>query len=355
MKKKLLLLCISLLLVCFIGEIICRVKGIYLSYNERIGIGGYTSPFQTYDRGWTNSYSPYQKCLMERVEFTDSWTANKDGLKEIDIKEIKTGKRVLVVGDSFTEGVGAPPDSSYPRILESVFRKNGDSSVQVINAGLAGSDVFFEYKLLLELLPKYKPDIIILTLNSSDIFEYITRGGFERFKKNGVVTYRQAPWFEPFYAHSLLFRMLIHDIFNYDYSFIKQGDYEREIEKAQNNLSSAIDSFQITCNANHLRFGVIFHPLYPDFQHPELYKMTPLIAHCNEKNISFINAFDCLYANNINEKNWQTIYWPVDGHFKSKGYNYLAMYGYEFLKRQNLLSISMIDSLNNKTDFDENN
>lgn len=330
----------------FIAEIVCRIKGNHLSYNERTGAGGYTSPFETDEQGWTHSYDANESRVLKRNEFTDSWTANEDGLKEKNVIAKKDKQRILVLGDSFTEGVGAPPDSSYPRILETLLGAN----VQVINAGIGGSDIFFEYKLMLFLQPKYKPDLILLTLNSSDLFEYLTRGGFERFKENNKVKYREAPWYEPLYVHSLLVRLLVHDIFHRDFSFIKQQDYDKELSIAKAAMCSAIDSFQIFCSQNHLQFTLVFHPFYPDIIHPEAYQMKSLVTYCRKKNILYVDELDYLQQKNINAQNWKTIYWQSDGHFKSKGYELLAQCAFEFVEKQNWSLFDVPKSSNNKVD-----
>ena len=335
MKKNLLLLVVALALSFGIAEMACRLKGVYLSYNERTGAGGYTSPFQTDNRGWTHRYRPSETRLLKRNEFTDSWTANEDGLKEKAFRLSKEENRLLILGDSYAEGVGAPPDSAYPRILESLFRQHGDSQTQVINGGIGGSDVFFAYKLLLALAPKYKPGTVVLTCNPSDIPEYLTRGGFERFVDDDHLQYKSGPWFEFFYAHSLLVRLIVHDVLHFDFNFIPQKNYRQEVIQAENAMCGAIDSFQMYCNIHHLPFAVVFHPFYPDIQRPQEYQMKRMIAHCREKNIRCTDELPYLFHRGITKDNWQSIYWPSDGHFKSSGYELLAQCVYEMAKTTN--------------------
>lgn len=346
MRNNLKLLTVSLLVAFVIAEIICRIKGNYLSYNERTGASGYTSPFICDELNFTHSYQPHQSILLKRNEFTDSWRANEDGLKEKNIADKKNKHRILLLGDSFTEGVGAPPDSSYPRILETLL----DTNVEVINAGLGGSDIFFEYKLLQKLNARYKPDAVIVTCNPSDVLEYLTRGGFERFARNNQVSYRSAPWFEPLYAHSLLVRLIVHDVFHYDFSFIKQQDYDGELSKATAAMCCAIDSFRIFCSENRLQFGMVFHPFYPDIMSPGNYTMKALIAHSSEENIPYTDALNCLQHQGINAQNWKTIYWQNDGHFKPKGYELLAKCVFEFIEKQKWSLFDVPKSLNNKAE-----
>jgi lysophospholipase L1-like esterase len=54
----------------------------------------------------------------------------------------KKKKIILFLGDSFTEGAGAPVDSSVPELLRKYVVSN-DSTSDVLNAGIAGNDIFF--------------------------------------------------------------------------------------------------------------------------------------------------------------------------------------------------------------------
>lgn len=330
MRKNILLLCFSCVFALGVGELFCRIKGSYLSYNERTGASGYTSPFEMDSRDSTRAYQPYTKRLLKRNEFTDEWTSNADGLKEKNITQKKNKKRILILGDSFTEGVGAPPDSSYPRILETLLVNSNDSA-EVINAGIGGSDIFFEYKLLQVLLPKYQPDVVIVTCNASDIFEYSTRGGFERFHKDGSIHYRNAPWFEPLYAHSLFARVFIHDVLQYDFNFIPKDQYNTETAKALQRMALAIDWVQLLCRQQQIPFGMVFHPFHGDFEYPETYLMKDLVKHCNQNHIPNVDALPYMQTKGINNNNWASIYWPMDGHFKPKGYALLANCTYTVL------------------------
>lgn len=83
----------------------------------------------------------------------------------------------MCLGDSFTECMGSTGDSTFEHLLAW-----GNDSLEVMNCGMAGSDPFFEYKLFEDKLLKYKPDDVFVFVNVSDIFDVMTRGGFERFR-----------------------------------------------------------------------------------------------------------------------------------------------------------------------------
>lgn len=207
MRKNLLLLFGSLLLVCLLVEVYCRYTGYYISYSEASSGGDYGSPFETREQwgyGWFNTPQPFTKQSCNKVEFQYDWISNNEGLRGDTIKIEKKGSRIMVFGDSFTEGMGAPDDSTYPQLLEDLIHVHLDSTAEVINCGPSGSDIFTAFVLFKEKMLQYKPDYVIVTFNSTDLYEYTVRGGFERFKENDRVEYRKAPWFEPLYAKSYL-------------------------------------------------------------------------------------------------------------------------------------------------------
>ncbi len=75
--------------------------------------------------------------------------------------------RVLILGDSITEGYGVAKDDAFPNILQQELKNDGFSQTQVINAGISGSTSSsglsrFKWSL------RGKPDILILALGAND-------------------------------------------------------------------------------------------------------------------------------------------------------------------------------------------
>ena len=335
MKKNLLLLFLSFAIPYVLVETAFRINGKYMSYNERTESGSYVSPFDTGDDGWIFTYKPFAKIEDIKSEFATSWIANNEGLHDKNIPINKTGRRILVLGDSFTEGAGAPNDSCYPRILENLLRANCDSAMEVINCGNSSSDIFFEYYLLKLKMLKYQPDFVLVTINSSDYYDFIIRGGFKRFADNNQLKYRSAPWFEPLYAHSYLVRRMVHDVYGYDYGFLQPDERTLVLGQAEKEMAAVIDSFQYLCNAYKIKLGFIFHPIQAEIMFPESYQRDKLMKHCKDSEIAFADELPFLNRHGIDRSNCQKISWPVDGHFNSKGYELLAQCAYEFIKKQN--------------------
>lgn len=81
----------------------------------------------------------------------------------------KSGLRVLVIGDSYTEGAGVPRDQRFTNLLEERLRKS-HSGAEVYNAGACGLDTFGEADVLDRIGDKIQPDIVVVgyCLNDSE-------------------------------------------------------------------------------------------------------------------------------------------------------------------------------------------
>jgi hypothetical protein len=165
------------------------------SYGERNGSKTYHSCYNTYiapldSYGGHRFYinQPLSTDDFNKPEFHYLHKYNSLGLRD---KEFTTNKkphevRILGVGDSFTEGVGTCADSTWLKQLEYMLNSSGkDIYYTTMNGGVHGSDLFFSYDLFTRCLLQYKPDLVILNLNSTDIGDVISRGCSERFDTQG--------------------------------------------------------------------------------------------------------------------------------------------------------------------------
>ena len=166
-----------------------------------------------------------------QTEFNFVCPCNSLGLR--DTKEfVNTGEdqyKLLFLGDSFTEGVGASCGKTIPE----VFQQLAGDSVVVYNGGVVGADPFFYLNWYPDYFSALQADEIIIILNNSDISDYIIRGGEERFiEDQQKAIFRPAPVFANIYEHSHFFRFFIHFILRYDFTLLNSRSFAKASDEA---------------------------------------------------------------------------------------------------------------------------
>lgn len=90
------------------------------------------------------------------------YRTNADGFRDATRGAKRNGvPRVLVLGDSYTFGWGVADVEPYPQRAEALLRERGIDA-EVINAGVPGYNTEQEAFLLDELLPRYRPDMVVV-------------------------------------------------------------------------------------------------------------------------------------------------------------------------------------------------
>lgn len=275
-------------------------------------------------------------------EFTFSYPVFSFGLCDnyfnSSIKKGNLSKiRILSLGDSFTYGIGAPCDSSWCRLLESILNHNG-KRFEVFNAGLSGFDPFYSYVLFHKRLIDYNPHIILLAVNGSDIVEAITRGGFERFEADGSINYLPGNRMEWLFATSYLTRLIMLNGLKYNYLLRPdQGNYST-LKDAVRILNPCFQLFKYEENKFNYKFIPIFHPLKSDF-FENGYTVNNFNGwyrkHISDLSINLYEYF--IKTEQINKSNVQNYYWRKDSHHNGRGYEAFARGVASELKRMGLL------------------
>ena len=251
--------------------------------------------------------------------------------------------RILALGDSFTEGDGAAADSTWLKFLEYSLRKKPlAKQLRYINAGVCGSDPFFEYMLLKTKLLKYKPDLVILCINSSDIEDIRIRGGWERFKADGKVIYNNPPWWEPLYAGFRFLRPAFH-LAGYNELLLKEVDPDSLDAETKVHLLSVISSFRQLAKESGFRLLLVFHPTRSEIDAG--HAPWSDLARSEEQNTAY-DVLDLLQyfkvTGRVEPENSYLYYWPHDGHHNSRGYAAFAE-GVEWKLLQTGISDSLIN------------
>ena len=93
-----------------------------------------------------SSAKPYHR-YYNRLENQNWVSFNNLGFHDIDRDLTSRHYRLLVIGDSFVEGVQVPIDSLFTRQLELRLAQHGLSQMDILNCGLSGTQTAYQYKL----------------------------------------------------------------------------------------------------------------------------------------------------------------------------------------------------------------
>ena len=322
-RIKVVIVFFFLLTFLILAEITLRVIGNYKTYTEKIK-NEYSC---TYGRTlpYFHLHNPESEFILDHTDFKYLYTINKNGIREVDFnkEKQKTAKRVLCFGDSFTEGVGAPYDSSYVRALEKQLKKKS-TDFEVYNCAVTGSDPFYNYILLKEEMIDYDPDVVTFTINNSDLTDFIFTGGLERFKVDKVVT-RKKPFFEPFFHYSHLVRFIAIEIMGYDWTLLNTKDNIKMLTNGVEEYLKLFVQINEICETKGVEFLLIIQPHPVDILYPVgMYKyLISMKENLIKNNIKYIDLLPSL-AEVMNNSNIYQYSWKTDGHYNSSGYQILG-------------------------------
>lgn len=337
----------STLLSLLVAELSLRyIVRANLSYSEINGMHLYVSPFfsnkiiriaginsKTRDLSFIEHYRVGTK-RMESIkdEFSYEHRFNSFGGRGSEPILADSSYKIIALGDSFTEGAGTPEDSTWVHLLSGRIQQIRTDTVTYLNAGVSGSDPFQSYHLLKRLSTKYKPDLAILMINRSDIYDYQNRGGLERFESKKLLNYRWGPWWEPVYAFSFIFRGLVHAFTDLD-SFFRTSTQREEgesvaIKAIANLLKNELPAF---AKEHDIELWVFSIPSdYELLYHFDRFEeFETLLAGSSVNYVSLKQDI----ANYLEENDLTVsdIYWEFDRHFKPVGYDIVAQLMYEHI------------------------
>jgi len=306
-----------------IAEVCLRyASGIFSTYSERSGGTGYMSPFVPFTKARNLEYPAGSLISDVRKELNYTYQANEFGFFDKNPNKRVSGKlRILCIGDSFTHGIGAPQDSSWPKGLDMRLQQLGVEA-EVINAGLQGSDPVYSMDFLENrLFNAYQPDIVLLAINTTDVYEVALRGGVERFVNDSTVRYRPAPWWEPMFELSHLVRGVVYSL-GYNGYLLQNSDMRQVEEESINIIRSRLRDWVDGQNEDGraVQLGLILHPLVGELKGAGQFFISNAFEPQGQKwfTIDMSDAF--VMDGRLTPKSSDHYFWPIDQHHNSKGY-----------------------------------
>ncbi len=152
----------------------------------------------------------FRGTVTNRVEFDTRVAINRQGLRGPEVGAKAPGTfRVLALGDSFTFGVGARDEETYPAQLQQLLRSRGIRA-EVLNAGAPGFGVPDQVAWFQRWGWTLEPDVIVLAVFMANDLQDAAPGGSQVEVVDGalVVEGERSGLSRWLYYHSHLFVLL---------------------------------------------------------------------------------------------------------------------------------------------------
>lgn len=125
------------------------------------------------DKKYHHSFKPNSSLRLtasKNNEYDVAVKINNYGFRGRDVSIDKRPGlvRIMMVGDSFTFGVGAEDDETIPYLVEKYLKERGEDT-EVINAGFGGYSPLLHYLRTKDEYLEFKPDIALYLFDYSDL------------------------------------------------------------------------------------------------------------------------------------------------------------------------------------------
>jgi lysophospholipase L1-like esterase len=301
------------------------------------------SPYQEPENNtWYLVRPPNQTTSYGQPDFDFEITVNSLGIRDSEHSlEKPSGEfRIIGLGDSFTEGQGARYENTYLKVLERTLNANTEGIViKVISGGVAGSDPFYCYRLLHDKLLKFNPNLVTLTINSTDIYDIISRGGKERFLANKTVQFGEPPKDEWLFVLSHFYRFIKRDILGYDWYGLSEAKRTEKRAEAVIKLKALLADFKRLGSQEGFEFLVILHPDRGELRKNRYgFDADGLKDYMRYAGIAFINLLPHFARHTASEvERVDALYWEKDFHHNAAGYEVFAGGIAEYILDQDLI------------------
>lgn len=324
-RFKVLVVFITGVLLFLVVEVGLRIKGDTYSWSENVGW-----PYHSW-------YTPYpcmdywvlqQDHTYNEPEFDYAVNLNSLGIRDVEhtVGKDSATFRVVAMGDSFTEGVGAPFDSTWLSQFGRKYQPAGYDSVEVISGGVRSSYPIFEYKLFHDQLAAYDPDVVFWVVNQTDVMEYFIRGGFEQFYDD-TCHYKQAPAMEAVFKRSHVVRSFMLNVLGYNWQLFTPMQREEMWQYFIRDVKTIADSVHRMGERQGFVNYFVFHPMDHEVRDQRYeFDFHLLMRELEEVGVQTIDIYEMVNNETHQGDSLSLIYWPRDRHFKPYGYGKMAEY-----------------------------
>lgn len=301
-------------------ELMLRLLGINKTFMEKYK-GEYDYFFGQSRNSWYHTWPSNHDLEFGQEEFTYLNHYNDLGHRERDFSDFLSDTsetKIICLGDSFTEGDGAPYDSSWVRTFEKFYLQK-DSSLAVYNAGVCGSDALFNHVIFRDKLIDAHPDIVIECLNNSDITDIYYRGGMDRFRDDGTFVSSNPKKWEVAYKYSYLFRALVTTFTFYDQNLVNTRTLKADEQEAMQIIADQVNETHQLCENIGAKYILVIMPIPGDIEYPDEIPFQDIKAMVSPE-VALIDLYPSMFKT-FDALNLEDYSWEMNGHYNSKGYD----------------------------------
>lgn len=291
------------------------------------------------------SFSTYVD--LRNAEASFLCTHNSRGLRdrEHDDSAQPGTLRILGLGDSFTYGIGASFQDTFLYRLEELLnaRQGEHPHVEIIKAGIPGTNTQHQRVFLEHYGLAYRPNIVLVGFNTTDVIGMHT--GFNHSKATAdhrLSVFAPNALTESFrflYVHSHVFRILLEKLFyaissnfteHWSEIYQANGFHEKNWVKVEDELSKIRE----LCRQSNAVMVVVEIPenSFPTGSGSKNYSGNRLAAWCKKHDAFFVDVLPRF----MNTGNMAGLYWK-DGHCNAAGYRLIAQTIYDQLVTDNVI------------------
>lgn len=120
------------------------------------------------------AHFPNTRDIFKNIEFIYQLDTNSQGIRddEIPLEKPASSYRVVVIGDSLTEGVGVEGYQTFSSVAQELFAsKRPDKTIEFINCGFSNTGSLEQARILTYLCMEYEPDAVLVALHANDVTE----------------------------------------------------------------------------------------------------------------------------------------------------------------------------------------
>jgi len=290
------------------------------------------------------------------------YEVNSAGFRDVEhsLKKKQGVSRIMVIGDSFTFGMGVNLEDTYPKQLER-FLNRANVTCEVINCGVIGYNMWQHYEMLERKVLPNNPDLVILGVFEDDIGVSV-RPYKDPEDWKGVKLY-QPKFFSGIFNHLSLWTFIRNAtaLYEYKYRYRRGHNYMKGIEERKKvwgpsnptdvnyrimsgkiekekyvDFSNKLKKFVRTANDEGVKVLVVFIPdsvQLGDFRMQAVNRFLKRV--CGEIGVPFLDVTPFLES----EDNYASLYlFPVDAHGTPKGLGLIAKSIADQIVRLGLLS-----------------